>query len=74
MAILNTAREEILFIDSLRGNIALLNTKSGHIEIFAGRPRKENQKVIERDRYDGLFAQPTGMRKVEHNYHGLLCC
>ena len=60
MAIWNTAREEILFTDSLRGSIGVLNTKSGNMEIFVGKPRKENQKVIERDRCDGLLAQPTG--------------
>ena len=59
MAVWNTAREEILFTDSLRGSIGVLNTKTGNIEIFAGKPRKENQKVIERDGCDGLFAQPT---------------
>ena len=56
MAIWNTAREEILFTDSLRGSIGVLNTKSGNIEIFAGKPRKENQKVTDRDGCDGLFA------------------
>ena len=61
MAIWNTAREEILFTDSLRGSIGILNTKSGNMEIFEGKPRKENQKVIERDGCDGLFAQPTGI-------------
>ena len=62
MAMWNTAREKILFTDSLRGSIGVLNTKSGNIEIFEGKPRKENQKVIERDGCDGLFAQPTGIR------------
>ena len=47
--------------DSLRGSTGVLNTKSGNIEIFAGKPRKENQNVIERDGCDGLFAQPTGI-------------
>ena len=62
MAIWNTAREEILFTDSLQGSIGVLNTKSGNIEIFAGKPRKKNQKVIGRDGCDGLlFAQPTGI-------------
>ena len=61
MAIWNTAREEILFTDSLRGEIGVLNTKSGNIEMFSGKPRKENQEVIERDGCDGLFAQPTGI-------------
>ena len=60
-AIWNTAREEILFTDSLRGEIGVLNTKSGNIEMFSGKPRKENQEVIERDGCDGLFAQPTGI-------------
>ena len=63
MAIWNTAREEIIFTDSLRGSIGVLNIKSGNIEagieVFAGKARKVNQKVIERDGYDGLFAQPT---------------
>ena len=40
MAIWNTAREEILSIDSLRRSIGVLNTKSGNIEIIAGKPRK----------------------------------
>ena len=57
----NTANEETLFTDSLRGSIGVLNTKSGNIEIFAGKPRKENQKVIESGRCDGLFAQSTGI-------------
>ena len=61
MAIWNTAREEILFTDSLRGSIDVINTKLGNIEIFAGKPRKENQKVMERDGRDGSFAQPTGI-------------
>ena len=61
IAIWNTAREEILFTDSLRGSIGVLNTKSSNIEIFAGKPRKKNQKVTERDGCDGLFAQPTGI-------------
>ena len=54
MAIWNTAREVILFTDSQRGSIGVLNTKSGNIEIFAGKPRKEDQKVIERDGSDYL--------------------
>ena len=54
MAIWNTAREVILFTDSLRGSIGVLNTKSGNIEIFAGKPRKKDQKVIERDGSDYL--------------------
>ena len=61
MAIWNTAREEILFTDSLRGGIGVLNTKSGNIEMCAGKPIKENQEVIERDGCDGLFSQPTGI-------------
>ena len=68
IAIWNTAREEILFIYSLRGSIGILNTKSdnieifaGNIEIFAGKRRKENQKLIDRDGCDRLFAQPTGI-------------
>ena len=35
MAIWNTAREQILFTDSLQGSIGVLNTTSGNIEIFA---------------------------------------
>ena len=61
MAIWNTAREETPFTDSMRGNTGALDTKSGNIEICAGKPRKENQKIIERDGCDGLFAQPTGI-------------
>ena len=61
MATWNTASEETLFTDSLRGSTGVLNTKSGNIEIFAGKPRKENQKVIESRQCDGLFAQPTGI-------------
>ena len=44
MAIWNTVREEIPLTDSLRGSIGVLYTKSGNIEIYARKPRKENQK------------------------------
>ena len=54
MTIWNTAREEIIFTDSLRGSTGVLNTKSGNIKIFAEKPRKINQKVIERDGCDGI--------------------
>ena len=66
MAIWNTAREEILFTDSLQGSIGVLNTKSGNIEIFSEKPRKKNRKIMELDGCDRLFAQPTGM-SVEWN-------
>ena len=61
MAIWNTAKEDILFTDSLRGGIDVLNTTSGNIEMFAGKPRKENQEAIERDGCDGLSS-------VTHNF------
>ena len=61
MAIWNTAREDILFTDSLQGSIGVLDTKSGNTEIFAGKPRNENQEIIEHDGCDGFFAQPTGI-------------
>ena len=54
MAIWNTAREETLFTDSLRGSIGFLTTKSSNIEIFAGKPRKENQKVEQKKNAMGV--------------------
>ena len=38
MAVWNTAKEEILFTDLLLEGIGVLDTKSGSIEIFAGKP------------------------------------
>ena len=39
IAVWNTAREGTLFTNSLLESIGVLNTESGNIEIYAGKPR-----------------------------------
>ena len=59
MAIWNSARQEVLFTDSLRGALVLLIQNRG--TYLQKNLERKIQKIIERDVSDGLFAQPTGI-------------